>query len=97
VHKAALFNTSKFIAICRQHDVSMLGIFGSAARGEANKQSDLDLLVRFSKPKSLLTLVRLERELSLALGKKVDLVTEAAVSPYLRESILQDLRVVYET
>ena len=44
----------------------------------------------------MLAVVRLERELSEALGRKVDLLTEAAISPYLRERILKDMRVVYE-
>ncbi|MCZ7571567.1 MAG: nucleotidyltransferase family protein [Ardenticatenaceae bacterium] len=90
------FNTRKLIEICRRNDVSMIGVFGSMARGEATDQSDIDLLVKFTKPKSLLALVRLERELSAALGKKVDLLTEAAISPYLREQILREVRVVYE-
>ena len=74
----------------------MIGVFGSMARGEGNQKSDIDLIVRFSKRKSLLALVRLERELSTALGRKVDLLTEAAISPYLRDAILKDMRVVYE-
>ncbi|HEY3475998.1 MAG TPA: nucleotidyltransferase family protein [Anaerolineales bacterium] len=90
------FNLTQLIDICRQHDVSMIGIFGSMARGEARKQSDIDLIVRFSKRKSLLAVVRLERQLSEALGRKVDLLTEAALSPYLRERILKEMRVVYE-
>lgn len=48
----------------------MIGVFGFAVRGEAGKDSDIDLLVRFSKRKSLLAVVRLERELSEALGRK---------------------------
>ena len=90
------FDTPRLIDICRQNDVSMLGVFGSMARGEAKKTSDIDLLVRFSKRKSLLAVVRLERELSEAMGRKVDLLTEAAISPYLRERILKETRVVYE-
>jgi len=66
------------------------------ARGEATEQSDIDLLVRFSKRKSLLALVRLEREASAVLGRKVDLLTEAAISPYLRDRIKRELRVIYE-
>jgi uncharacterized protein len=73
----------------------MIGVFGSTVRGEARKDSDIDLLVRFSKRKSLLAVVRLERELSEALGRKVDLLTEGALSPYLRERILNEMRVVY--
>ena len=66
------------------------------ARGKVKKKSDIDLIVRFSKRKSLLTVVRLERELTSALGRKVDLLTEAAISPYLRERILKEMRVIYE-
>ena len=92
------FDTKRLIEICRQNDVSMIGVFGSVARGEAVEQSDIDFLVEFaSKRKSLLALVKLERELSTALGRKVDVVTEAAISPYIREGILSELQVIYET
>ena len=90
------FNVSRLIDICRQNDVSMVGVFGSMVRGEAKKKSDIDLIIRFSKRKSLLAVVRLERELSEALGRKVDLLTEGAISPYLREQILKEMQVVYE-
>lgn len=83
------------INICRQNDVAMVGIFGSMARGEAKATSDIDLLVRFSRRKSLFSVVRLERELTEALNRKVDLLTEAAISPYLRERILKEVKVVY--
>jgi len=89
------FDTTRLIDICRHHDVSMIGVFGSTARGEAKKKSDIDLIVRFSKRKSLLAVVRLERELTEALRRKVDLLTEAAISPYLQERIMKEMRVVY--
>lgn len=72
----------------------MIGVFGSTVRGEARKDGDIDLLVRFSKRKSLPAVVRLEGELIEALGSKVDLLTEGALSPYLRERILNEMRVV---
>ena len=90
------FDTNKLIDICRQNDVARIGVFGSSARGETTADSDIDLLVEFSKRKSLLSLVALEREMSTALGKKVDLLTPGAISPYLRDRILQDLRIIYE-
>ena len=90
-------DTNKLTEICRRNDVSMLGVFGSVARGEATAQSDVDLLVEFSNRKSLLAVVSLERQLSVALGRKVDLLTEAAISPYLRSRILSDLKVIYES
>lgn len=90
------FDTNKLIEICRQNDVSKVSIFGSVARGEATEHSDIDLLVEFSRRKSLLAFVALERQLSTALGRKVDLLTEASLSPYLRDRIKRDLRVIYE-
>ena len=88
------FDAEKLIAICRENDVSLLGVFGSVSRGEATPQSDIDLLVKFAKGKGLLALVRLERELSEAVGKKVDLLTEAAISPYIRENLPQTGRAI---
>jgi predicted nucleotidyltransferase len=90
------FDTLKLIDLCRQNDVIRIGVFGSMARGEATEQSDIDLLIEFSTRKSLLALVALERKLSLALGRKVDLLTEAAISPYLRDRILHEQQVIYE-
>jgi predicted nucleotidyltransferase len=87
---------NKIIGICRENGVSMIGVFGSMARGEATESSDIDLLIKLSSPKSLLTLVGLERKLSEAIGRKVDLLTEAAISPYLKERILKELQVIYE-
>ena len=90
------FDTNKLIEICRQNDVTKVGLFGSMARGEATEHSDIDLIVEFSKRKSLLAMVALERRLSVAIGRKVDLLTEAALSPYLRDRILRELKVIYE-
>jgi hypothetical protein len=82
--------------ICRRNDIDTLLLFGSVARGEETEESDVDLLVRFARPKSLLDLVRIEREFSEALGRRVDLLTEGALSPYLRERILGEAAVLYE-
>ncbi len=90
------FDTNRLIEICRQNNVAKIGVFGSMARGEATPQSDIDLLVYFSKRTSLLALVGLERQLSTALGRKVDLLTEAALSPYLRERIKREVQIIYE-
>ena len=87
---------SKLIEICRQNDVRRIGIFGSMARGETIEHSDVDLLVEFSTRKSLLALVALQRKISAGIGRKVDLVTEAAISPYLREQIKRDVQIIYE-
>jgi uncharacterized protein len=82
--------------ICVKNDVVRLRVFGSVVRGEDGSDSDLDLLVEFTKPKSLLALVGIEHEFEDALGRKVDLLTPAALSPHIRERILHEARVLYE-
>lgn len=86
----------RLVDICRAHDVVFLGLFGSTVRGEARDDSDVDLLVRFSKRKSLLSVLALQEQLEQLFHKSVDLVTEASLSPYLRDRILQSVQAVYE-
>jgi uncharacterized protein len=76
--------------IARQHGARNLRVFGSVARGEAAEGSDLDLLVEMEPGRSLLDLVAIKQDLEELLGCKVDVVTEAAVSPYLRERVLNE-------
>ena len=71
--------------ICARNDIVRLRLFGSYATGEETPESDVDLIADFSDRKSLLDLVRIEREFSERLGRKVDLLTENALSPYARK------------
>ncbi|MBU0469924.1 MAG: nucleotidyltransferase family protein [Nanoarchaeota archaeon] len=78
------------VPILKKNGVVKAGIFGSYARGEAKKSSDIDLLIQFKGKKSLFDLIGLEQELIEHLGKKVDLVTYKGLSPYLKDYILKD-------
>lgn len=84
------------VSFMARNGAERVGVFGSYARGEARPDSDLDLLVWFSEQKSLLGLIRLERELSELLGVKIDLLTEGAISPYLIDRIKRELKVIYQ-
>lgn len=84
----------KITEICLQNDISFCGLFGSFARGEGNSASDIDLLVRFSKPKGY-DFLDAAFEIEEALGKKVDLITEAGLSKHVREYVYKDLQVLY--
>jgi len=88
-------HSDEVAGICKKYHVASISVFGSTVREEATTESDIDLLVTFSRPISLLQMVGLERELSEVLGQKVDLLTEASLSPYLRDRILKERRVVY--
>lgn len=85
----------KLQEICRKNDVVMLGVFGSVARGEDTETSDVDLLVRLGKPMGF-EFFALEHEFEETLGRKVDLVTEAGLSKYIRDDVLADLKILYE-
>ncbi len=91
----ALSEKEKIIEICKRNDISYCAVFGSFARAEATNESDIDLLVRFSKPKGF-DWVDAALEIEDALGKKVDLVTENGLSPYIKDNVLKDLQVIYE-
>jgi uncharacterized protein len=75
----------------------MIGVFGSYARNENHKNSDIDILVRFKSTLSMLQLVHLERLMSTKLGINVDLVTEGAIkNKIVKESINKDLLIIYQ-
>jgi predicted nucleotidyltransferase len=71
--------------------VKQIGIFGSYSRNEQNEESDIDVLVEFSKPVGFFHFIRLENYLSELLGIHVDLVTESALKPRIKDEILQQL------
>ncbi|TAK30792.1 MAG: hypothetical protein EPO21_18745 [Chloroflexota bacterium] len=73
------------------YGVRTMGLFGSYARHEARKSSDVDLLVEFDRTPSLLTFVELELLLSDRLGIKVDLVMKSALKPGIGKRILSEI------
>lgn len=83
-------DTQKLVAITRKYGAVTVALFGSFARGEAGPSSDLDVLVEFEPGRSLLDLVRLERELSEALGLDVDVVTPNSLHPLIRERVMEE-------
>lgn len=78
------------VPILKKNDVVKAGIFGSYARGEQKKRSDVDILIKQKKVTGLLAFVRLERKLGEAIGTKVDLLDYSAVNPLLKKYIFRD-------
>jgi len=77
--------------LAERYQVKSLGVFGSYVRQEQSIDSDLDLLVTFYEPPSLLKFIELENYLTDLLGVKVDLVMQGALKPRIGERILSDV------
>jgi uncharacterized protein len=99
VVRDALFPDPEALAlICRRHHIRQLSVFGSALRGTARLDSDLDLLVEFEKDAKpgLIGLAGIEIELSSLLnGRKVDLRTAEDLSRHFRDEVLRTAAIQY--
>jgi len=81
--------------------VKRIAIFGSVVRGEDAPESDIDILVALKPPHErpslgLFKWIDLEEKLEQKLGRKVDLVTEEGISPYIRPYVEQEKVILYE-
>lgn len=79
-----------------QGTVRRVSLFGSHLHGNTRPESDIDLLIEFNMPISMLKLVHLEKELGDALGKKVDLSTPMSLSRYFRSDVLREAETLFE-
>lgn len=86
---------TKISPILEKYKVIRAGVFGSYARGEAHKDSDVDILVQFNSTSNLFDIQLLRDEISDALGKEADIVSENAVVSYFKDYIYKDLQVIY--
>lgn len=84
----------KIISLLKKEGIKKAGIFGSYARGEQRKNSDIDILVEFDG--SLLDLVRLERILKEKLKKNIDLLSYGGINHRLKDIILnEEVRIIW--
>lgn len=88
-------DNQKIAYFCRNNNISFLGIFGSASREDFRNTSDIDLLVRYNKPIGLFEHSRVALELESLFGRPVDLVTENALSKYIKDNVYHDLKPLY--
>ena len=90
------FSQKQLAALCRKNGIIRLRLFGSLARRDDNASSDIDLLVDFAEPVGFFELIRTEDRLAGFFGRPVDLLTEPAVSPFMREAVLRDATVIFD-
>ena len=82
---------------CARYKVAELSVFGSAARGDAGRDSDIDRLVtfQFDAAVGLIAFNRLRRELEAGLGRPVDLVPKDGLKPLIRDEVFSLAQVLY--
>ncbi len=76
--------------IAAKHGASNIRVFGSVARGEARPNSDVDLLIDAGPATSSWFPAGLILDLEELLGRRVEVVTERALSPHLRDYVLRE-------
>lgn len=85
-------NRDEILRIAERRGASNVRVFGSVARGDADERSDLDLLVNMDDGRSLMDLCGFLIDVEELLGRKVDVVDEGGLSPYLRARILSEAK-----
>jgi predicted nucleotidyltransferase len=80
----------QIVAICAKHGAHNVRVFGSFARGEAKRGSDLDLLVDLESGRGVFGLIELQDDLRGSLPCNVEVLTEGFLSPYFRETVLRE-------
>src|SRR5580692_11773127 len=84
----------EILRLANQRGARDVRVFGSVARGEANENSDLDLLVAWEPGRSLLDHAGLVQDLQQLLGIKVHVGTEKSLHWYVRDRILREATVL---
>ncbi len=83
-------NREKIYEIAKKCGVSNIRVFGSVARGEEKKGSDVDLLASISTKTSLMTLVKLEKSLEKTAGRKVQIISDKAVNKHIKKQVFAE-------
>ena len=89
-HEALKVRRNEVLRIASARGARRVRLFGSMARGEQGPTSDIDLLVEMEPGRTLLDLMNLEEDLEQLLGRPVDVVTEGALNPRIRERVLAE-------
>ena len=80
----------EILAMAARHGARNVRVFGSIARGDDHQESDVDFLVDIEPGRSLIDVIALEQDLTQLLGRKVEVLTEEGLSPYLQQRILAE-------
>ena len=87
---------TRILPVLKRQGVLKAALFGSFARNESGKNSDVDILVKLDKNKTLLDLIALRLELKEKLHMSVDVLTYDSINHLLKKRIMKEQRVIYE-
>ena len=90
------FSQEGLAKVCRDSGIARLRMFGSAARGEDRPDSDVDLIADFAAPVGFFEVIRAEDRLADFFGRRVDLLTEGAISPFIRDNVLAEAQLIFD-
>ena len=89
-------NTDKIEAFCRNNGIRRLALFGSILRNDFRPDSDVDVLVEFYPERHVgLEFIRMQDELSVVFGRKVDLHTPGSLSRYFKQEVMGEAEELY--
>jgi predicted nucleotidyltransferase len=89
IDKVLQSRREEIMGIAQRYGAKNVRVFGSRARGEARPNSDFDILVTVGEHTSLLDIIAIKQDLEDLLGSTVHVVTDDAISPYIREKVLK--------
>jgi predicted nucleotidyltransferase len=90
MHPLIQQHSEDILRLAHQRGVHHVRLFGSMVRNQAHKDSDVDLLVELSPESSGFALGGFLHDVSELLGRKVDVVTENALHPRIRQQVLKE-------
>lgn len=85
-------NRKKILTLAKKHGVKDVRVFGSVAREEDNKDSDIDLLINLAEKRETYGFLRFKRGVEELVGRNVDIVFESGIYHLIKDSILEDSR-----
>ena len=81
--------------ILQKYRIKKAAIFGSYAKGKANKKSDIDLLIEFSEGMGIVRYTDFKEELEYVLNRKIDIISYNWINKYMRDQVLKEAIEIY--
>jgi uncharacterized protein len=80
----------EILRVAVRHGAGNVRVFGSRARGESRPDSDVDVLITAGERTGLLQIIVIQQDLEDLLNLRVHVVTDDAISPYIRDRVLRE-------